>query len=404
MSEKNIKKLLIGELFCGPGGLASGAFEARISNGEYEWEIEHSWANDMSDDACRSFALNFCRTSDLNEAQSVVCEDVRNLAEDDFASLEEIAVRKAESLGRDSSSRPFNLVDVIAFGFPCNDFSIVGEHKGFDGNYGPLYTYGVGVLNKFRPQAFVAENVGGMASANNGSALKAIINDLSKAGNGYRLTAHKYRFENYGVPQKRHRIIIVGIDKKAHPNLRFLVPYPTHEIPVTAGEALKGLTAGDESFHNNELTAQSKQVVERLMHTESGENAWTADLPPHLKLNVKGARLSQIYKRLRKDEPSYTITGSGGGGTHVYHWSEPRALTNRERARLQTFRDSFIFVGSKENVRKQIGMAVPRHGAKLIFEALLMTLAGIKYPIIPASLNVEEADGVQMEMFSEAQV
>ena len=73
------------------------------------------------------------------------------------------------------------------------------------------------------------------------------------------------------------------------------------------------------------------------------------------------------------------MTGSGGGGTHIYHYSEPRALTNRERARLQTFPDSYVFEGSKESVRKQIGMAVPPRGAQIIFEAILKTFAGIPY-------------------------
>ena len=101
--------------------------------------------------------------------------------------------------------------------------------------------------------------------------------------------------------------------------------------------------------------------------------------PKNLQLNVKGAKISQIYRRLDPNKPSYTVTGSGGGGTHVYHWKENRALTNRERARLQTFPDSFIFEGSKESVRKQIGMAVPVKGAKIIFDSLLKTFAGIKY-------------------------
>jgi DNA (cytosine-5)-methyltransferase 1 len=83
-------------------------------------------------------------------------------------------------------------------------------------------------------------------------------------------------------------------------------------------------------------------------------------LPKELELNVKGAKISQIYKRLHPEKPSYTVTGSGGGGTHVYHWKENRALTNRERARLQTFPDNFIFHGSKESVRKQIGILKPR--------------------------------------------
>ena len=106
-----------------------------------------------------------------------------------------------------------------------------------------------------------------------------------------------------------------------------------------------------------------------------------------MKLNVKGAKISQIYKRLDPSKPAYTVTGSGGGGTHIYHYSEPRALTNRERARLQTFPDSYEFVGSKESVRKQIGMAVPVQGAKIIFEAVLKTFAGIEYPSVPCNIK-----------------
>ena len=104
-------------------------------------------------------------------------------------------------------------------------------------------------------------------------------------------------------------------------------------------------------------------------------------------MNVRGAKISQIYKRLDPDKPAYTVTGSGGGGTHMYHWKENRALTNRERARLQTFPDDFIFFGSKESVRKQIGMAVPCIGAKVIFEAVLKSFAGISYPHIAPNIE-----------------
>jgi DNA (cytosine-5)-methyltransferase 1 len=99
-------------------------------------------------------------------------------------------------------------------------------------------------------------------------------------------------------------------------------------------------------------------------------------------LNVKGAKLSNIYKKLDPDKPSYTVTGSGGGGTHMYHWSENRALTNRERARLQTFPDSYHFFGGKESVRKQIGMAVPPEGMSIIFKAILKSFAGIEYDYV----------------------
>ena len=105
---------------------------------------------------------------------------------------------------------------------------------------------------------------------------------------------------------------------------------------------------------------------------------------------MKNTKLSQIYKRLDPNKPSYTITGSGGGGTHGYHWLEPRALTNRERARIQTFPDSFVFTGSKEKVRRQIGMAVPPLLSQVIFSHILMTFAGINYPSIAANISEEQ--------------
>ena len=138
---------------------------------------------------------------------------------------------------------------------------------------------------------------------------------------------------------------------------------------------------------NNEKTKQSVQVVQRLSYIKPGQNAFTADIPEELQLKIKGAKISQIYKRLDPTKPSYTVTGSGGGGTHIYHWEEPRALTNRERARLQTFPDDFVFEGSKEQVRKQIGMAVPAEGAKIIFEAVLRTFAEIPYKTVEANLT-----------------
>ncbi len=160
--------------------------------------------------------------------------------------------------------------------------------------------------------------------------------------------------------------------------LEFKIPStnPYKNIDNTVKTALSNIP---ENALNNEKTVQSAKVVERLKYIKEGENAFTANIPKELQLNVVGAKISQIYKRLKSDEPAYTITGSGGGGTHVYHYSENRALTNRERARLQTFPDNFIFVGSKESVRKQIGMAVPPQGIKIIFEALLNTILGINY-------------------------
>ena len=78
---------------------------------------------------------------------------------------------------------------------------------------------------------------------------------------------------------------------------------------------------------------------------------------------------------------------SGGGGTHVYHWSENRSLTNRERARLQTFPDDYVFKGSKEQVRKQIGMAVPPEGVAIIIKAVVQSFQKIPYTAVNASIE-----------------
>jgi DNA (cytosine-5)-methyltransferase 1 len=179
-------------------------------------------------------------------------------------------------------------------------------------------------------------------------------------------------------------MIIVGIRSDLHAQgITFKVPAPLKK-KRTAGQALKGIP---KSATNQELTKQGGLVVERLKHIKPGQNAWTADLPKHLRLNVKGAKLSQIYKRLEADKPSYTITGSGGGGTHVYHWSENRSLTNRERARLQTFPDDYVFKGSKEQVRKQIGMAVPPEGVAIIIRAIVQSFQKKPYTAVNASIE-----------------
>jgi len=231
---------------------------------------------------------------------------------------------------------------------------------------------------------FLAENVGGLRNANEGKTFNNILQDLFDTG--YSVYPHLYKFDKYGVPQSRQRIIIIGIRKDL--DIVFRVPSPIlyKDLDISVRNALENPPIPQDAT-NNELTRQSEQVIKRLKHIKPGENAFTANLPEELQLNVKGAKISQIYKRLEPNKPSYTITGSGGGGTHVYHWEENRALTNRERARLQTFPDSFKFCGSKESVRKQIGMAVPPMGVKIIFEAMLKTFAQIEYDSIDCNIT-----------------
>lgn len=350
--------LTVGEMFSGPGGIGC----ALNSTKTLRHSFEHVFATDYDADTCKTYRHNV-----LHDSKQIpcICEDIRNVNIDDLPKA-----------------------DGFLYGFPCNDFSLVGESLGFNGKFGGLYTYGVKYLNSAQPLFFFAENVSGMKSANDGKAFDKILHDLNHAGDfGYRITAHLYKFEEYGVPQTRHRYIMIGI--RGDLPLIFKVPKPCGKI-VSCMEALKDIP---KTACNQELTKQTSNVVERLKYIRPGENVWQAAerMPAELRLNVKGARLSHIYRRLDPTKPSYTITAAGGGGTHVYHWKENRALTNRERARLQTFPDSFEFIGSKESVRKQIGMAVPPLGAGIILSALLKTFEGQSYEHVEANVGVYEA-------------
>jgi DNA (cytosine-5)-methyltransferase 1 len=346
-----MKKIKLGELFCGPGGLAIGAHDAAKKIGVID--LSHAWAVDSDQDTCKTYLKNVKGAT----SRTVFCEDIR----------EKTIFKKLKDAEES--------IDGLAFGFPCNDFSLVGRQLGLDGEFGPLFSYGIKALKQFSPDFFIAENVGGLISANKGLALELILEKMRSVG--YEITPHLYKFEEYGVPQARHRLIIVGFKKEL--NIKFIPPKPTHVNRfITSREALEAHPISSTAL-NHEFTKQSNQVEERLRYIKPGENAWNAKIPKDLQLNVNGAKLSQIYKRLDPNRPAYTITGSGGGGTHVYHWRENRALTNRERARLQTFEDAFQFMGNRGSVRKQIGMAVPPKGSAVIFEAVFKTLLGIKY-------------------------
>lgn len=353
MDKDKVYKL--GELFCGAGGLALGAGRPDvIDDNGIKYKCEHIWANDIDEDSCKTFRKNIMP----DNPEMVMCQDVENL---DIEKLPQI--------------------DGLLFGFPCNDFSLVGEQEGLDGDHGPLYSYGVKVMNHHAPKFFIAENVGGLNSADNGKALIKILRDLKNAGSGYNIVSNLYKFEEYGVPQKRHRLVIVGFREDL--NIKFEVPAPTHEDNyVSCAEALDGV---ENVPHNNKKTNHAQKTVERLKHIPPGGNAWHPNVPEELQLDVNGCKMSHIYRRLEPDKPAYTLTGSGGGGTHVYHWDEPRALTNRERARLQTFPDDFVFCGGKESIRAQIGHAVPPRGAEVITEAVLKSLAGVEYESTPPS-------------------
>lgn len=138
---KNITVFKLAELFCGPGGISLGAILSVIKDSRNSlYQIRPIWANDIDEDTCKTYARNI-HNGDLTK---VFCAPVETINFEEVPSF-----------------------DALAFGFPCNDFSVVGEQKGFNGKYGPLYTYGVKAINTHNPKWFIAENVNGLQSANN---------------------------------------------------------------------------------------------------------------------------------------------------------------------------------------------------------------------------------------------
>ncbi|WP_440675490.1 DNA cytosine methyltransferase [Candidatus Pelagibacter sp. HIMB1593] len=358
------KIINIAELFCGAGGFAQGSKEAGFN---------HLWGLDNHEDSCKSF--------EKNQKCKSYCEDIREFTKPSY--LKQI-------------KKTHGNINGLLFGFPCNDFSLVGKNKKMEGKFGGLYKYACKVLDYFEPEFFVAENVTSLGKKlkhnssvrkkvkdifnneklqnQNYQNFKKIMGDLASCSkSGYRIYADNYKFEEYGVPQTRHRIILVGFreDFFKENKINFEKPKKIEGPFVTCKQAIDKIP---EWASHQELTKHDDKVIRRLKKTAEGKNVWDLDNDEDGLPGVKKARMSHIYKRLDSSKPSYTVTGSGGGGTHVYHYKENRALTNRERARLQTFPDTYNFIGGKESIRRQIGMAVPVLGAKKIMNAVKKAL------------------------------
>ena len=263
--------------------------------------------------------------------------------------------------------------DIVLGGFPCQDFSIIWKQPGLNGKRGGLFRHFAEFVDAKKPKAFVAENVKGLLTANGGKAADTIIRDFESIAPGYVVKPHLYNFAEYGVPQFRERVLFVGI--RIDTGFQFVHPKPTHGPAAgkpyfTAGEALKGVKRVP---YNNEIINIKEKTRQMLELIPEGGNF--TDIPKDNPLYVKGM-ISHVYRRIKLDEPAKTIIAAGGGGTWGYHFPEPRPLTNRERARLQSFPDDFLFQGSVTEVRRQIGNAVPPEGVRLIARRLLPLFSG----------------------------
>lgn len=314
-------------LFAGGGGLDLG-FSAAGFNIIYSTDIDsHS---------CETLRLNQERMPYYGK-HLVETRDVRELESKDI--LEKVEKTKED-------------VDFVIGGPPCQAFSVFGKRKGLEDPRGNLVYEYARIINELKPKGFLFENVSGLKTIHNGDLYKELIDTLSFNGE-YTVSAFEYDVANYGIPQFRSRIIIIGTyngvstgrmrqthaanyDTIFNDNLR---PFSTVK------DALSNMplpTEGD--LYNHIGREHSQRIIDRYRSLEFGERD----------------SLTRINK-LHPARPSYTIivgSDKGGGKGHVHPYY-PREVTPRESARIQTFPDWWEFYGTGRHVIRQVGNAVP---------------------------------------------
>ena len=323
-------------LFSGCGGAdlgVEGGFDY-IGNDYPKTGIKIIWANDINKWACETYKNNFKDTTIINK---------------DIAKIQLSKMPKK--------------CDMVIGGFPCQDFSLIRANKrlGVKVKRGSLYKFFAKVVTDKKPKVFIAENVKGILST--GHAIELITQELAFINGGYNIHCDLYKFVEYGLPQYRERVLIIGI--RYDINYKNTKPNKTDMNYLTSMEALQNIP---QSALNHELMRIREKTICMLKSIPEGKNVdYLGEKHP---LYIKGL-MSNIYRKLDRNKPSPTIIANGGGGTWGYHYFEPRPLTNRERARLQGFPDNFIFVGKVADVRRQIGNAVPPIGIYPVAKELI---------------------------------
>lgn len=276
-------------------------------------------------------------------------------------------------------------VDLVIGGPPCQGFSISGKRDPNDPR-NKLYRGFVRTVEHFKPKAFVMENVPNLVSMENGAIKDAILEDFRSLG--YDVKYKVLLASDYGVPQNRRRVVFVGT---LGPN-RFEFPVGKHvglENKVTCAAALSDLPEDSvedggaypdnprseyqammrkrsQAVFNHQITNHDQKTISTIALVPDGGNY--KDLPEHLRDTRK---VHIAWTRYRSDKPSLTIDT---GHRHHFHYSFNRIPTVRESARLQSFPDDFLFLGSKTSQYKQVGNAVPPLMAEEIAKALLIVL------------------------------
>lgn len=276
-------------------------------------------------------------------------------------------------------------IDVVIGGPPCQGFSLTGTRDPND-KRNQLYKYYVNIVKEVKPKAFVIENVIGLATLYNGKVKEEIYKNFKELG--YTVTSKVLLASDYGVPQNRRRFFIVGLREDLG---EFEFPEPTHsEKKVSCEEAISdlppladGLNFGLEEqnytkkpssdyqklmrshsavLYNHVATKHTDEVLKVIALVPEGGNH--KDLPPGI---GESRKFNEAWTRYHSKKPSKTIDT---GHRNHFHYKWNRIPTVRENARLQSFPDHFIFVGSRTSQNRQVGNAVPPLLAKAIAEKL----------------------------------
>ena len=258
--------------------------------------------------------------------------------------------------------------DVVIGGFPCQDFSMTGKRAGMNGKRGDLYLEMASAIERVRPRIFIAENVMGILSANNGQAIEQIRNDFAELD--YHVQVQPINFADYGVAQNRRRILIVGTHKLFH------FPLGKHyKNPVSVEQVLTPSFEGVQNCEPVKMSPLYKQVVWRIKQGGS-----------YYDIDASNTFHPYSARRAHLKHPAPTVTTQTGSGA-IIHPIEDRNMTNRECARLFGFSDKFVFCGGVHAVRKQIGNSVPPVGMKPIADRVRAWLE--RYDDLPCLPKIE---------------
>lgn len=282
-------------------------------------------------------------------------------------------------------------VDAVIGGPPCQGFSIAGNigRKFIDDPRNRLFKEFVRVVKIVRPKFFVMENVARLYNHNKGETRKEIIRDFEELG--YRVECKILNSADYDVPQVRKRVIFIGSRSKR----KIEFPKKITEQYRTVKEAIHHyptLAAGEESIIPNHVAmTHSRQMLEKMSYVSDGGSR--AEIPVDLRPTTGDVRK---YIRYKSNEPSVCVTGDM---RKIFHYSQNRALTVRELAKLQTYPDDFIFKGSKISQQQQVGNSVPPQMAEAIAGAIIKMNRDVKYPKVNYIGNKEKIAGWICDQF-----